>query len=121
MRPRPARAVAVALGGSGIRTRQHHGQTLTLISAPKGTAFEAVVACARLAHRVRSSRVCAEVRLAAPEERPASWDVNPKPGLQGEIWMLVVVFEFGYPTPSVPYGHTSPILEEHQNRGGSYE
>jgi len=24
-------------------------------------------------------------------------DVNPKPGLQGEIWMLVVVFEFGYP------------------------
>ena len=46
---------------------------------------------------MRSSRVCAEVRLAAPEERPASWDVNPKPGLQGEIWMLVVVFEFGYP------------------------
>lgn len=76
---------------------QYLGQTLTLISAPKGTAFEAVVACARLAHRVRSSRVCAEVRLAAPEERPASWDVNPKPGLQGEIWMLVVVFEFGYP------------------------
>lgn len=73
------------------------GRTLTLISAPKGTAFEAVADCARLAHRVRNARVCSGVRLAEAGERPASWNVNPKPGLQGEIWMLVVDFEFGYP------------------------
>lgn len=76
---------------------QFRGKTLTLISAPKGVDEAAVVAFARAEHRARFSRVCSEARLAVQAERPERWTVNPKPGLQGEIWMLVVAFEFGYP------------------------
>lgn len=72
---------------------QYLGRMLTLVSAPSGAPLWAVLECARQAHAEMYARVCRVVRLAERGERPPRWDVNPKPGLQGEIWMLVVVFD----------------------------
>lgn len=68
------------------------GQTLTLISTRKGAKVEDVLAFAEAAHGEKYLRVCDEVRLAKKAERPERWDVNPMPCLQGEIWMVVVVW-----------------------------
>jgi hypothetical protein len=76
---------------------QYKGQTLTLISAPKGAALENIFECARRYHRERYYRVCAEVRRARTGDRPERWVRNPIPYKLGELWMLVVVFEAGYP------------------------
>lgn len=79
----------------------YKGQTLTLVSAPKGTPLWAVLECARHAHMERYRRVCRDVRMAETADRPPRWFKNPIPSKLGEIWMLVVVWEFGYPDMEV--------------------
>lgn len=75
----------------------YKGKSLTLVRAGRGTAEEDVLAFVREHHRERSYRVCAEVRLAVLEERPERWVNNPMRMEFGDVWMLVVVFEEGYP------------------------
>lgn len=72
---------------------QYRGQTLTLISCPRGAKVEDVLAFAREAHGRMYQRNCDAVRVACEDERPASWKVNPVPALRGEAWLLVVVYE----------------------------
>lgn len=71
----------------------YKGQTLTLVSAPKGTPSWAVLECARHAHWERYGRFCREVRLAEAVDRPPKWSGNPIPSVLGEIWMLVVKWD----------------------------
>lgn len=68
------------------------GQTLTLISAPRGSKEVDVLAFAEAAHGEKFLRTCDEVRVAKVNERPETWQVNPMPGLLGEVWMVVVVW-----------------------------
>jgi hypothetical protein len=71
----------------------YKGQTLTLVSAPKGAPLWAVLECARHAHRERYGRFCRDVRLAEKADRPPKWTRNPIPSNLGEIWMLVVKWD----------------------------
>lgn len=76
---------------------QFRGNTLTVISAEVGAEAEAVLSFARDAHYVRFRRLCTDVRLACAEERPVRWMKNPIPSALGELWMVVVVWEEGFP------------------------
>lgn len=78
-------------------TLNFRGKVLTLVRAGRGAAEADVLAFVRGYHRERSYRVCDEVRLAVLEERPERWVNNPMRMEFGDVWMLVVVFEEGYP------------------------
>ena len=76
---------------------EFRGRMLSLVSAPAGATVEDVAACARRAHLKKYTRVCSEVRLAEADERPDAWISNPLNLKSADLWLLVVVYELGFP------------------------